>query len=462
MRDARARPASRPAVASLRPVRRLGDGPPARGPPPPAGAAAPAGRAAGGRWRRARALAPLGPGVLVAVGYVDPGNWSTDLAAGSRFAYALLPVVVLASLVALLVQVLSARLGVASGRDLAEVTRDLYPRAAPGLWILAELAMVATDLAELLGAAIGLRLLFGLPLVAGVGLTGLDALLLLCVPRKGTRLVELVVAGLLVAVATGLAVELVLARPDAAAVARGLVPHVGVLRSPEAIYLALGIVGATVMPHNLYLHSSLVRGSADGAGPEERRRGVRRTALASAAALSCALVLNAVLLVLAATALPGGRPVSDLSEAYRLLGAALGGAAAPVFAIALVAASESATVTGTLAGQAVLTGFTGIRWRPAVRRIVTRSVALAPAIAVTLAAGDAGAESLLVLSQVALALQLPFAVVPLLRACGDHRIMGSLVAPRWMRALGWAAAAGIVAANVALLAFVAAGWVRPR
>lgn len=403
-----------------------------------------------------RAAAIVAPGVLVAVGYVDPGNWSTDLAAGSRFGLALLSVVVLASAVALLVQVLAARLGAASGLDLAEATRALHPRAAAAFWALAELAIVATDLAEVLGAAIALRLLFGLPLVAGVLLTGLDVLAILAFPRGGPRSVTWLVLGLLLVVTASLAFELALAHPAPAEVARGLLPDPGALARPGALWVAMGIVGATVMPHNLYLHSALVR--ADAPDPEARRRAVRRAAIGTVAALSGALVVNAAILVLAAAALPGAHAVDDLSNAYRLLAPALGSAAAaPVFAIALLAAGQSAALTGTLAGQVVATGFLRVRWRPWVRRLVTRALALVPAVAVTAVAGERAAAVLLVGSQVALTLQLPFALVPLLRATADRRLMGELVAPRWLRALGWASAAAIVAMGVALLAAAALG-----
>jgi manganese transport protein len=415
------------------------------------------------RWRRwRRSLAFLGPGLLVAVGYVDPGNWSTDLAAGSQFGYLLLGVVILSSGAAMLMQSLSARLGVASGLDLAQATRWLHPRAVIPLWLLAELAMVATDLAEVLGAAIALQLLFGLPLVAGVLLTGLDVLIFLGLARSGWRGVEAVVGALLAVVAACLVFELVLARPDPAAVARGLIPDFRGLAHPEVLYVGIGIVGATIMPHNLYLHSALVRSSEAPGDTRAARRTIREATLGSVVTLSGAMLVNAAILLLAAAAFHGNgqRDVVDFSQAYRLLAPVLGSAvAAPIFAVALLAAGQSATITGTMAGQVVVSGFLNLQLQPWVRRLVTRGLALVPALAVIAFAGERSVTSLLIGSQVVLSMQLPFAMVPLLRATAHPGLMGSLASPRWLRAAGWITTAVIVTMNAALLWLIArGGW----
>ncbi len=411
---------------------------------------------------RATRLAPpraiaLGAGALVAVGYVDPGNWATDIASGSRFAYAPLSIVVASSLVAILLQSMSARLGIATGRDLATLTREAWPRAAPWLWLAAELAIVATDLAEVLGSALALKLLFGVPIGVGVALTALDVAALFALERCGARWLVRVVASMLVLVAFGLAYEIALCRPCAEDVARGLVPTARVARDPELLYAAVGILGATVMPHNLYLHSSLVlerEGEPRLEAREARAARVRSATVDTVVSLGGAMVLNAAIVVVAAAAFhaTGHAEVADIEDAHRLLAPLLGSRLAPVaFAVALLAAGQSATITGTLAGQSIMSGFLRVRWPAWQRRVVTRACAIVPALVLVAARGDASTGSLLVTSQVILSLQLPFAMVPLVRFASDARRMGALACPRWVRILAWACVALVVAANGALL-----------
>ncbi|MBF5042052.1 divalent metal cation transporter [Aggregicoccus sp. 17bor-14] len=404
-------------------------------------------------WRRFLGFA--GPGALVAVGYMDPGNWATDLVGGSRFGYALLSVVLLSNLMAMLLQTLCVRLGVGSGLDLAQGCREAYPRAAVPLWLLAELAIAATDLAEVLGSAIALKLLFGLPLPWGVALTSLDVLLLLALQGRGIRALEVCIIVLVSVVAGCLGFELLLSRPDLGGVLRGYVPGVHVLQEPGMLYVAIGILGATVMPHNLYLHSSLVHTRAYEPTEPGRREAVRHATLDSVLSLSLAMLVNSALLILAASTfhVAGLTQVAELEDAHRLLAPLLGSAgAATLFAVALLAAGQSATLTGTLSGQIVMTGFLRIRLRPWVRRLATRAVALVPALLVTIAMGERGAGQLLVASQVVLSLQLPFAVFPLLRLTSDAKRMGPLVSPRWMRVAGYGCAVLITALNAYLLA----------
>jgi len=398
-----------------------------------------------------RLLSFAGPGMLVAVGYIDPGNWATDLVAGSRYSFALLSVVLVSSLMAMLLQVLCVRLGIASGRDLAQACRDAYPRAALPLWILAEIAITATDLAEVLGSAIALELLFGLPLPAGVVLTGADVLLLLGLERRGMRGLELGVGALVLIVAACFAFELVLSRPDLGAVLAGYAPRAAILHDRGMLYVAVGILGATVMPHNLYLHSSLVRTPA---AERDRRSAVQHATLDTIVALGGAMFVNSAILVLAATVFhrAGRVDVADICDAHRLLSPLLGSTLASVaFAVALLAAGQSATITGTLAGQVVMSGFLDVRLKPWARRLVTRSLAIVPALVVACVGGQRGAASLLVGSQVILSLQLPFAIVPLLRLSADRRRMGALAAPRWMTVLGWATAIVVIALNTYLV-----------
>ncbi|MBN8806774.1 MAG: Nramp family divalent metal transporter [Sphingomonas sp.] len=400
-----------------------------------------------------RLLAFVGPGYLVAVGYMDPGNWATDLAGGSAFGYALLSVVLLSSLMAILLQTLSARLGIGAGLDLAQACRLHYPKAAViPLWLLCELAIIACDLAEVLGTAIALKLLFGLPLLAGVVLTAFDVLLLLGLQRFGFRKLEAFVAALLIVIAGCFAYELVLARPDWAAVASGFMPTSRIVGDTAMLYIAIGILGATVMPHNLYLHSSVVQTRAVAKGDE--RGAIRLATLDTVVALGLALLINAAILILAAAAFHanGHTGIADIEDAYRLLTPVLGaGAASVVFALALLASGQNSTITGTLAGQIVMEGFVELRLPMWARRLVTRALAVVPAALVIALAGEGATTGLLVLSQVVLSLQLPFAVIPLVHFTGSRAIMGGFVSPLWLRVLAWAVAAAIVVLNVTLL-----------
>lgn len=409
------------------------------------------------KWRRL--LAFMGPGYLVAVGYMDPGNWATSLAGGSRFGYALLFVALLSNIMAIVLQSLAARLAVGAGRDLAQACRDAYPRpVAVALWALAELAIVATDLAEVIGTAIGLNLLFGLPLNIGVILTSLDVFLILALQKLGFRYVEAAIIAILLVIAACFAIQIALADPDWAAVLRGFVPTVHIVTNPEMLYLALGILGATVMPHNLYLHSGIVQTRALGETLAEKRQSLRFATIDSTIALMFALTINASLLILAAATFheTGRVNIAELGEAHSLLQPLLGAAIAPtLFGVALLGCGLNSTVTATMAGQIVMEGFLDWRLTPWLRRLVTRSIAIVPAAAVTIWYGDSGTARLLILSQVVLSLQLPFAVIPLVSFTSSRTKLGALAAPRWLVAISILIAATIVALNLKLLVDVA-------
>jgi manganese transport protein len=406
-----------------------------------------------GFWRKLFAFA--GPGYLVAVGYMDPGNWATDLEGGARYGYALLSVIMLSNFMAILLQALAARLGIASGRDLAQACRDTYSRPTTiALWILCEIAIAACDLAEVIGAAIALNLLFHLPLLWGVVLTSLDVLIVLFLQHRGFRYVEALVVGLILAIAGSFAIELWLARPDLGAVAIGFVPRTQILRDPKMLYLAVAILGATVMPHNLYLHSSIVQTRKYGDTLESRREAIRFSSIDSAVALMFALFINAAILVMASATFHGSghQDVAEIGDAYKLLSPLLGtGMASALFAIALLFSGQNATLTGTLAGQIVMEGFIHLRLRPWLRRLITRLLAIVPAIIVIGLYGERGTTPLILLSQVVLSLQLPFAVFPLVIFTSDPRKMGPFVAPRWMQALAWVVAITIAGLNAWLL-----------
>jgi manganese transport protein len=406
-----------------------------------------------GFWRKLLAFA--GPGYLVAVGYMDPGNWATDIAGGARFGYTLLSVIMISNLMAILLQALAARLGIASGRDLAQACRDSYSRRTIiVLWVLCEIAIAACDLAEVIGAAIALNLLFKLPLVWGVGLTSLDVLLVLFLQHRGFRYVEALVVGLILAIAGSFAVELWLAHPVAGDAVRGLVPQAVILKNGAMLYIAIGILGATVMPHNLYLHSSIVQTRKYLDTMESKREAIRFASIDSAVALMSALFINAAILVMAAATFhgTGHQNVADISDAYQLLSPLLGTTAASVlFAVALLCSGQNATLTGTLAGQIVMEGFINLRIRPWLRRLVTRLVAIVPAVIVTVLYGERGTGPLLILSQVILSLQLPFAVFPLVSFTSDPGKMGSFVNPTWVKLLAWTVAVAIAMLNVWLL-----------
>lgn len=389
---------------------------------------------------------------MVSVGYMDPGNWATDLAAGARFGYRLIWVILLSNLMAILLQTLAARLGIVSGRDLAQACRDHYrPAINLPLWVLCELAIAACDLAEVLGSAIGLSLLFGIPMIWGVCITALDVMLLLLLQTYGIRKLEAVVLTLVATIGACFALQLVLSRPQLPEVARGLVP--GSLNA-GSLYIAIGIIGATVMPHNLYLHSALVQSRGIQRTPAGLAQATRFNLIDSVVALNAAFFVNAAILCLAAATFhsSGHAGVASLHEAHSLLRPLLGSGLAPVaFALALLAAGQSSTITGTLAGQVVMEGFVRVRLRPWLRRLVTRALAIIPAVAVILWKGDSGVDALLILSQVVLSLQLPFAIVPLIHFTSDRGRMGSLVTPGWGRALAWLAAALIIALNLKLV-----------
>jgi manganese transport protein len=416
-------------------------------------------RPTGGLWRKLTAF--LGPGYLVAVGYMDPGNWATSLAGGSKFGYALLTVALLSNMMAILLQALCARLGIASGRDLAQACRDAFPRAVSWpLWLLAEIAICATDLAEVIGTAIGLNLLFGVPLEIGVILTALDVFLILWLQNIGFRWIEAFIVTLLGVIAVCFVIQIAMADPDWAAVIKGFAPTTQIVTNPDMLYLALGILGATVMPHNLYLHSGVVQTRAFGESVPERREALKLATLDSTIALTFALLINASILILAAATFNkiGKTDVAELEQVHSFLGPLLGSAMAPtLFGIALLCCGLNSTVTATLAGQIVMEGFLDIRLPPWARRLVTRAIAIVPAAAVTIWYGQKGTAQLLILSQVILSLQLPFAIVPLIMFTADKRKMGELVAPRWVTALAILVAAIIIVLNAKLMYDLATG-----
>jgi manganese transport protein len=409
--------------------------------------------AGAGFWRKLFAFA--GPGYLVAVGYMDPGNWATDLAGGARYGYTLLSVIMLSNLMAILLQALAARLGIASGRDLAQACRDSFSRPTTiVLWVLCEIAIAACDLAEVIGAAIALNLLFGLPLTWGVVLTALDVVLVLFLQHRGFRYVEALVIGLILAIAGSFALEIWFSRPELAGVAAGFIPRVAILRDHEMLYIAIGILGATVMPHNLYLHSSIVQTRKYGDTVEDKREAIRFASIDSAVALMSALFINAAILIMAAAVFHGSghEAVAAIGDAYKLLSPLLGTTMASViFAIALLCSGQNATLTGTLAGQIVMEGFINLRLRPWLRRLITRLIAIIPAIVVVAWYGERGTGPLLILSQVILSLQLPFAVVPLVMFTSDRTKMGPFVNPGWVKVLAWAVAVIIAVLNGWLL-----------
>src|SRR5579862_2117539 len=400
-------------------------------------------------------IAFAGPGYLVAVGYMDPGNWATDLGGGSRFGYTLLSAVLISSLMAIFLQALSAKLGIATGRDLAQACRDHYSRRTTiVLWVLCEIAIAACDLAEVLGSAVALKLLFGLPLLAGVLLTGFDVLLVLALQGRGFRVLETLVITLIMTIGACFAYEIFLARPLWVEAASGFLPSFQILRDREMLYLAIGILGATVMPHNLYLHSSIVQTRAFSLNAKGKREAVRFATLDSTLALGFSLFINAAILVLGAAAFHtrGMNDVADISQAYQLLTPVLGVSFASVlFAAALLCSGQNSTLTGTLAGQIVMEGFLHWRLKPWLRRLVTRSLAIIPAALVIGIAGEGKATTLLILSQVILSFQLPFAVVPLIQFTSDRSKMGEFTNGPVTAIFGWFMAAAIIVLNAALL-----------
>ena len=408
----------------------------------------------GGSWLR-RLAAFSGPGYLVCVGYMDPGNWATDIAGGAKFGYALLSVIMLSNLMAILLQALAARLGIASDRDLAQTCRDALPRPVNlALWLACEIAIVACDLAEVIGTAIALNLLFGIPLLWGAVLTGLDALLLLALLGRGFRQLEAFVVALLLLTALCFAAQMVFAAPPLAGVLAGFVPQARIVADPAMLYAAIGILGATVMPHNLYLHSSIVQTRAYPRTQDGKRDAIVWATLDGSIALMLALFVNAAILIVAAAAFHGSghADVEDIGQAHALLSPLLGaGLASLLFAVALLASGFNSTLTATLAGQIVMEGFLDLRLPPWARRLLTRALAIVPVVAVIAHAGERGATQLLVLSQVVLSMQLPFAVVPLIWFVSDRRRMGPFAIGRTVAVLAWLVAGAIVALNGKLL-----------
>lgn len=404
-------------------------------------------------WKRLRAF--LGPGLLVAVGYMDPGNWATDIAGGARYGYTLLSVILVSNLFAILLQHLAVKLGLVTGRDLAQACRDHYSKpVALALWVLCEIAIAACDLAEVIGSALALHLLFGLPLPVGVVLTVLDVLVVLAFQHRGFRLMEALVAGLMTTIFGCFLYEIVVSSPDWGGVAAGLLPQTRVVTNPGMLYIAIGILGATVMPHNLYLHSSIVQTRAVGPAASDKRAAVRFATIDSTAALLLAFFVNAAILMLAAAAFHrrGMFDVADITDAHRLLAPVLGaGAAGVVFAVALLASGQQSTLTGTLAGQIVMEGFLDLKLKPWARRLLTRLVAVVPALVVALIYGEKGTADLLVFSQVILSLQLSFAVVPLVQFTSDRVKMGEFVNAPWLKWSAWTVSGIIIALNGYLL-----------
>ena len=408
----------------------------------------------GGTWIR-RLAAFAGPGYLVSVGYMDPGNWATDLAGGSKFGYTLLSVILLSNLMAILLQALAVRLGIVTGRDLAQSCRDTYSRPVNlMLWLACEAAIIACDLAEVIGTAIALQLLFGIPLVYGALITALDAFLLLLLMNKGFRFLEAFIISLLGVIAICFGVQIVAAAPPVAAVLGGFLPSPAIVTNPEMLYIAIGIIGATVMPHNLYLHSSIVQTRNYDRTDAGRREAIKFATADSTIALMLALFINAAILIVAAAAFHanGKTEVAEIGEAFTLLSPLLGlGIASTLFAVALLASGLNSTVTATLAGQIVMEGFLRLRIPQWARRLLTRAIAIVPVVVVTGLYGDKGTGQLLILSQVVLSMQLPFAVIPLVRFVSDRRKMGQFVIPGWVTALAWIVAGVIVVLNVKLL-----------
>ena len=414
----------------------------------------------GGGWFR-KALAFAGPGYLVAVGYMDPGNWATSLAGGSAFGYTLLSVILISNLLAILLQALAAKLGIATGRDLAQAVRDHYSRPVVLFhWVICELAIAACDLAEVIGSAIALQLLLGIPLGLGVLLTGLDVLIVLLLQHRGFRLLEALVVALIATIGAGFLFELILAEPDVGAALRGFLPSLEIVRHRDMLYIAIGILGATVMPHNLYLHSSIVQTRKYEESSAGKREAIRFAILDSTFALMLALFINGAILVVAAAVFyrTGHHEVAEIQDAYRLLTPLLGvGGASTVFALALLASGQNSTLTGTLAGQITMEGFLDIRLRPWLRRLITRALAITPAIVVVALYGQRGTAKLIILSQVVLSLQLSFAVFPLVKFTSERAKMGEFVNPAWLKGLAWAVAYFIAGLNIWLLVQVFRG-----
>jgi manganese transport protein len=404
-----------------------------------------------GFWRKLFAFS--GPGYLVAVGYMDPGNWATDLQGGSRFGYTLLSVILISNLMAILLQSLCARLGIVTGRDLAQACRDHYSKpVSVALWVLCELAICACDLAEVLGSAIALKLLFHLPLVAGVCITALDVLAVMYLQNKGFRYIETLVVVLILTIGGCFLAEMIFSKPSLAGIAKGFIPSAEILLNGKMLFIAIGVLGATVMPHNLYLHSSIVQTRKYEQNAGGKREAIKFATIDSTVALMFALFINAAILILSAATFHGRHEVGEIEKAYELLSPTLGVVGASVlFAVALLASGQNSTLTGTLAGQIVMEGFLNIRLRPWLRRLITRLIAIVPAIVCLVLFGDAATDKLLVLSQVILSMQLPFAVVPLVIFTSERDKMGEFTNSLGIKLLAWSVALVIVALNCYLL-----------
>lgn len=411
-------------------------------------------------WRKM--LAFSGPGYLVAVGYMDPGNWATDLAGGSKFGYSLLSIILISNLMAVLLQALAARLGIVTGRDLAQACRDHFsPGVTFVLWLLCEVAIAACDLAEVIGSAIALNLLFHIPLIWGVCLTALDVIAVMYLQNKGFRYIESLVVVLILTIGACFLAEIIFSRPNLPQVLGGFVPRFEIIKNPQMLYLAIGILGATVMPHNLYLHSSIVQTRKYEQNAEGKNEAIKFATLDSTLALTFALFINAAILIISAATFysRGQNDVAEIQDAYKLLSPTLGVTVAGIlFAVALLASGQNSTLTGTLAGQIVMEGFLNLRLRPWLRRLITRLLAIIPAVIVTAIAGESGTAKLLILSQVILSLQLAFAVVPLVIFTSDRKKMGEFVNPLWLKILAWLVAAFIIVLNAKLLLDQVRGW----
>ena len=406
-------------------------------------------------WRKLLAFA--GPGSLVAVGYVDPGNWATSIAGGARFGYTLLIVILLSNLIAMLLQALSSKLGIVTGRDLAQATRDATgKKTAFFLWILTELAIIATDLAEVIGSAIALNLLFGIPLLLGIAITTLDVLLLLYLQKKSFRIIESIVIVLMVTIFVVFAFEVIVSKPEISALFGGFVPKPEIVTNPQMLFISLGILGATVMPHNLYLHSSIVQTRQYKRTTEGKREAIKFSLIDSTFSLTVAFLINSAILILGAAAFYGTNlDVSEIEAAYELLSPTLGvGIASTLFAVALLASGQNSTITGTISGQIVMEGFINLRISPWLRRLITRLLAVVPAFIVTWLAGSKGTGELLLWSQVVLSLALPFAVIPLVLFTSDKKKMGEFANKMPVKILAWICTGLIVVLNVFLIGYI--------
>lgn len=408
-----------------------------------------------GFWKKFFAFA--GPGSLVAVGYVDPGNWATSIAGGARFGYTLLFVILIANLAAMLLQSLAAKLGIVTGRDLAQATREATSaKTAIILWLLTELAIIATDLAEVIGSAIALNLLFKIPLLIGIVITTLDVILLLLLQKKGFRIIESIVIVLMIMILGVFAFEVVVSHPNVSALFSGYLPKAEIVTNPDMLFISLGILGATVMPHNLYLHSSIVQTRQYKRTTEGKREALKFSVLDSTFSLTIAFFINSAILILGTAAFYGtGLNVSEIEAAYELLSPTLGiGIASTLFAVALLASGQNSTITGTLTGQIVMEGFIHLRISPWLRRLITRLIAVIPAFIVTWVAGEKGTGDLLLWSQVILSLQLPFAIVPLVLFTSNKEKMGEFVNSKWITILAWIVTVIIIVLNIFLVGYI--------